>query len=168
MRKFVVLAVLAGLVVAAPGAVQSATVPSQTAAARDTMPPLPPLKRQPNAKAVVAEHLDALNKCDWKRLMAQYPPSVHLFLPAGVTVVGRQAVGELFFGFCKSRAEGGNIGLIFTPEVTFKVGRTINVQWRAEASFLSAPYLGADAYVTKHGLMYAQVTTFGAPPLPYK
>ena len=100
--------------------------------------------------------------------MAQYPPSVHFFLPGGVVIVGRKAVGELFTGFCKSRAEGGNLGLIFTPEQTFKVGKTINTQWRAEADFLTEPYRGADAYVTKGGLMYAQVTTFGAPPLPYK
>ena len=48
------------------------------------------------------------------------------------------------------------------------MGKTINTQWRAEADFLTEPYRGADAYVTKGGLMYAQVTTFGAPPLPYK
>ena len=134
----------------------------------DSLPPLPPLKRQGSAEAVVAEHLAALNACDWKRLMAQYPPSVHFFLPAGMVVVGRKAVGQLFLGFCKSRAQGGNKGLIFTPQRTFQVGPTISVQWSADASFLKRPYRGADAYITKGGLMYAQVTTFGAPPLPYK
>jgi hypothetical protein len=129
---------------------------------------LPPLKRQGSAEAVVAEHLAALNACDWNRLMAQYPPEVHFFLPGGTVVIGREAVGELFTGFCKDRSEGGNKGLIFTPQQTFQVGHTINVQWSADASFLTEPYLGADAYVTKAGLMYAQVTTFGAPPLPYK
>jgi hypothetical protein len=168
MRIFLALAVLAALAVGVPAGVQSATGPSHAAGARDTLPPLPPLKRQGSAEAVVAEHLAALNACDWKRLMAQYPPSVHLFLPGGAVVVGREAVGQLFLGFCKSRAEGGNNGLIFTPQQTFKVGHTINIQWSADASFLTEPYLGADAYVTKAGLMYAQVTTFGAPPLPYK
>ena len=33
----------------------------------------PPLDRQPSPKAVVAEHIDALNNCDVDRLMAQYP-----------------------------------------------------------------------------------------------
>ena len=35
---------------------------------------LPPLKRQPTPQAVIDEHMDALNKCDWNRIMAQYPP----------------------------------------------------------------------------------------------
>jgi hypothetical protein len=169
MRLFRVLAVLALLAVGVPAAVHSATTgPSRGGQARNTPPLFPPLKRQPTPEAVVAEHLAALNACDWNRLMAQYPPSVHFFLPGGVVIVGRKAVGELFTGFCKSRAEGGNLGLIFTPEQTFRVGKTINTQWRAEADFLTEPYRGADAYVTKGGLMYAQVTTFGAPPLPYK
>ena len=168
MRIFLAFAVVAVLAVGVPSAVHSATGPSHAARASDTLPPLPPLKRQRSAEAVVAEHLAALNACDWNRLMAQYPPSVHLFLPGGTVVIGREAVGQLFLGFCKTRAEGGNNGLIFTPQQTFKVGNTINTQWSAEASFLTEPYLGADAYVTKRGLMYAQVTTFGAPPLPYK
>jgi hypothetical protein len=168
VRTILALGVIALLAVGVPTAVQSATGPSQRAGTRDSPLRLPPLKRQESPEAVVAEHLAALNACDWNRLMAQYPPSVHFFLPGGVVIVGRQAVGQLFLGFCKSRAEGGNNGLIFTPQQTFKVGNTINTQWSANASFLTAPYLGADAYVTKHGLMYAQVTTFGAPPLPYK
>jgi hypothetical protein len=166
MRKLIGVAVLlvaaAAVAVTAEGSTQH---PGRTAAARQV---LPPLKRQGSPEAVVAEHLAALNACDWNRLMAQYPPDVHFFLPDGVVVIGREAVGELFTGFCKDRSEGGNRGLIFTPQQTFKVGHTINVQWSADASFLTGPYLGADAYVTKAGLMYAQVTTFGAPPLPYK
>jgi hypothetical protein len=169
MRKFLALAVLAALAVGVPAAVHSANRPSNVIGARDDeQPSLPPLKRQGSAEAVVAEHIAALNACDWNRLMAQYPPSVHFFLPAGVVVVGREAVGQLFLGFCKSRAEGGNNGLVFTAQQTFQVGQTISVQWSADASFLTRPYLGADAYITKGGLMYAQVTTFGAPPLPYR
>jgi len=34
---------------------------------------LPPLKKQPGPQAVIDEHMDALNKCDWNRIMAQYP-----------------------------------------------------------------------------------------------
>jgi SnoaL-like domain len=166
MRKLIGLAVLlvaaAAVAVTAEGSTQH---PGRVAEASQV---LPPLKRQGSAEAVVAEHLAALNACDWNRLMAQYPPEVHFFLPGGTVVIGREAVGELFTGFCKDRSEGGNKGLIFTPQQTFQVGHTINVQWSADASFLTEPYLGADAYVTKAGLMYAQVTTFGAPPLPYK
>ena len=169
MRLFRVLAVLALLAVGVPAAVHSATEPSRAGHARNTPPLFPPLKRQPTPEAVVAEHLAALNACDWNRLMAQYPPSVRFFLPGGVVIVGRKAVGELFTGFCKSRAEGGNKGLVFTPVYTFKVGKTLNVAWTSMADFLTEPYPGSDAYVTKNGLMYAMVSTFGGGPgLPYK
>jgi hypothetical protein len=171
MRIVLALVILTACAVAVPGAAYSAPNKShggRVAAADPPLPPLPPLKRQHGAAAVVAEHLAALNVCDWNRLMAQYPPSAHIFLPGGTVVIGREAIGQLFLGFCKSRAEGGNKGLVFTPQQTFKVGNTLNVQWSAAADFLTGPYLGADAYVTKHGLMYAMVSTFGGGPgLPY-
>ena len=47
---------------------------------------LPPLKKQPTPQAVIYEHIDALNKCDWNRLMAQYPADYQLNLPDGVVV----------------------------------------------------------------------------------
>src|SRR5687768_18443045 len=68
---------------------------------------LPPLKRQATPKAVVDEHLDALNRCDWTRLMAQYPTDVEIFLPGGQVVKGRRAVGDLFEGF---RSEERRVG----------------------------------------------------------
>jgi hypothetical protein len=129
---------------------------------------LPALKRQPTPKAVVDEHLDALNRCDWTRLMAQYPADVEIFLPGGQVVKGRQAVGELFAGFVKPFKDGGLCGLRFESEHVQIVGDTINVQWRANADFLAAPYLGADAYVTQDGLMKAQVTTFDGAQLKKK
>jgi hypothetical protein len=129
---------------------------------------LPPLKRQATPKAVVDEHLDALNRCDWTRLMAQYPPEVELFMPGGQVVKGRQAVGELFAGFVRPAKDGGLCGLTFVSEHVQIVGDTVNVQWRAHADFLAAPYLGADAYVTRDGLMWAQVTTFDGAQLKRK
>jgi hypothetical protein len=33
---------------------------------------LPPLKKQSTPQAVLDEHMDALNECDWNRIMAQY------------------------------------------------------------------------------------------------
>jgi ketosteroid isomerase-like protein len=128
---------------------------------------LPPLKKQPTAQKVIDEHLDALNKCDWNRLMAQYPNDVEIHLPDGVVVKGRTKVGELFAGFCKKRPDGLN-GLKFTTESSFKVGNTLNVMWRAEADFLAEPYKGSDAYVTRDGLMAAQVTTFDGSKLKFK
>jgi hypothetical protein len=130
--------------------------------------PLPPFRTQPTPQAVVDEHVDALNRCDWTRLMAQYPAEVEIFLPNGEVVRGREAVGELFRGFVKARADEGLCGLTFVPEHTFTVGDTVNVKWRATASFLTEPYFGADAYVTKDGLMFAQVTTFDGAALKFK
>ena len=72
---------------------------------------LPSLKRQATPKAVVDEHLDALNRCDWTRLMAQYPTEVELFMPGGQVVKGRREVGELFEGFVKPVKDGGLCGL---------------------------------------------------------
>jgi ketosteroid isomerase-like protein len=128
---------------------------------------LPPLKKQPTVQKVIDEHLDALNKCDWTRLMAQYPNDVEIHLPDGVVVKGRDKVGDLFAGFCKARPDGLK-GLKFTTEKAFLVGNTLNVMWRAEADFLAEPYKGSDAYVTRDGLMAAQVTTFDGSKLKFK
>jgi ketosteroid isomerase-like protein len=130
-------------------------------------PKLPPLKAQPSVQKVIDEHLDALNKCDWNRLMAQYPNDVEIHLPDGTVSKGREKVGELFTGFCKPRPDGLR-GLKFTTEKSFLVGNTLNVQWRAEADFLAEPYKGSDAYVTRKGLMAAQVTTFDGSKLKFK
>jgi ketosteroid isomerase-like protein len=129
---------------------------------------LPRLEVQPNAQLVVDEHLEALNACDWTRLMAQYPPEVEFFLPNGVWVEGREAIGDLFAGFCKPRKEGGFLGATFIAEHIKTVGDTVNVSWRVEADWLAEPYKGADAYVTKDGLMYVQVTTFDPADMKLK
>jgi ketosteroid isomerase-like protein len=128
---------------------------------------LPPLKKQPTVQKVIDEHLDALNKCDWNRLMAQYPADVEIHLPDGVVIKGRDKVGDLFAGFCKARPDGLK-GLKFTTVSSFKVGNTLNVMWTAEADFLAEPYKGSDAYVTREGLMAAQVTTFDGSKLKFK
>ena len=124
------------------------------------MPTMPELRTQRTPQAVVDEHLDALNRGDWNRLMAQYPDDIEIFLPAGVVIRGRAAVGDAFAGMVKPFNEGGLLGVTFTPEHTFTVGDTVNVQWRVDAGFLAEPYRGADAYVTREGLLAAQVSTF--------
>lgn len=144
----------------------TALVMASAAMAADA-PKLPALKKQPTAQKVLDEHLDALNKCDWNRLMAQYPNDVEFHLPDGVVIKGRPKVGELFTGFCKERPDGLK-GLTFTVESSFKVGNTLNVMWRAEAPFLAEPYKGSDAYVTRDGLMAAQVTTFDGGKMKFK
>ena len=92
--------------------------------------------------------------------MAQYPDDVEIFLPAGVVIRGRQAVADAFGGMVKPFTDGGIFGVTFTPEHVFTVGDTVNVQWKADAGFLKEPYRGADAYVTRDGLLVAQVSTF--------
>lgn len=144
------------------------SVPVAVLAAQTSNAALPPIKRQPTPKAVVDEHLSAINQCDWTRLMAQYPPDVEFFLPGGKVVRGRAAVGDLFRDFVKPAKDGGLCGMKFETEHSFVVGETINVQWVATASFLLEPYRGADAYQTKDGLMQAQVTTFDGSQIKMK
>ncbi len=86
------------------------------------MATMPELKPQPTPKAVVDEHLDALNRGDWQRLMAQYPDDVEIFLPHGVVIRGRQQVGDAFGGMVKPWNDGGIRGITFTPEHVFTVG----------------------------------------------
>ncbi len=60
---------------------------------------LPALHPQPNAEMTTFEHIQALNDCDWDRLMSQYPEEVLIILPNGAWVEGRAAVGDVFDGF---------------------------------------------------------------------
>jgi hypothetical protein len=127
---------------------------------------LPPLQRQSTPQAVMDEHFDALN--DWNRIMAQYPVDYQLNLPDGMVVKGREEAGKLFAGFVKSHDQGGLCGIKFTPEQIHVVGETLNIQWRAEADFLTEPYKGSDAYETHDGLMAAMVSTFKGSDLKLK
>jgi hypothetical protein len=156
---------LAGQLAHAQGARQAS--PPQKAPASAAMA-LPPIKRQPTPKAVVDEHMDAINHCDWTRLMAQYPPDVEFFLPGGKVVKGRNEVADLFRDFVKPAKDGGLCGIKFTPEHVFVVGDTLNIEWIGTADFLAEPYHGTDAYETKDGLMQVQVTTFDAAQLKMK
>src|SRR5687767_2522522 len=108
----------------------------------DSMATMPDLKPQPSPQTVVDEHLDALNRGDWNRLMAQYPDDVEIFLPGGVVIRGREAVGEAFAGMVKPFEDGGLLGVTFTPEHVFTVGDTVNLQWRVDAGVLKEPYRG--------------------------
>jgi|SRR5215831_3976464 len=64
----------------------------------------------------------------------------------GVVVKGREEAGKLFANFVKPADQGGLCGIKFTPEQTFIVGETLNIQWKAEAEFLTEPYKGSDAF----------------------
>ncbi len=129
---------------------------------------LPELKKQPTVQTVLDEHLDALNKCDWTRLLAQYPEDAQINLPGGTITKGRAAIGELFAGFCKDTKDGGLKGIHFDAVISTTIGDTIAAQWVATAPFLSEPYKGSDAYITKDGYMQAMVTTFDGGALKMK
>ncbi len=129
---------------------------------------LPELKKQSSPQAVLDEHLDALNKCDWSRLIAQYPDDAQINLPGGAIVKGRAAIGDLFAGLCKDAKDGGLRGIHFEPGVSATIGDTLVTQWVATASFLAEPYKGSDAYITKDGFMQAMVTTFDGGALKMK
>ncbi len=141
---------------------------AQAVAGKPPNPKLPALEARGTPQAVVEEHLDALNKCDWTRLMAQYPADAQFFLPLGQTIVGREKVAELFAQFVKPFAQGGLCGVKFVPEHTFVVGNTVSVQWVVTADFLAEPYRGSDAYITRNGLMAAIVTSFQSAQLQPK
>lgn len=129
---------------------------------------LPEMKRQATAQAVLDEHMDALNHCDWNRIVAQYPENAQINLPGGAIVAGRKAIGEMFAGFCKSAKDGGLNGINFKVEHSSQIGDTFATQWIASADFLAEPYRGSDAYITKDGMMQAMVTTFDGGALKVK
>jgi SnoaL-like domain len=129
---------------------------------------LPELKTQPNPQAVLDEHLDALNKCDWNRLLAQYPEDAQIHVPNGTVITGRKAIGELFAGFCKEQKDGGLNGINFKAVQSTLIGGTFATHWVASAPFLVESYHGSDAYITKDGLMQAMVTTFDGAALKIK
>ena len=129
---------------------------------------LPQIKTQPNPQAVLDEHLDALNKCDWNRLVAQYPEDAQIHVPNGTVITGRKAIGDLFAGFCKDPKDGGLNGINFKVVQSTLIEGTFATHWIASAPFLVEPYNGSDAYITKDGLMQAMVTTFDGAALKIK
>ncbi len=126
------------------------------------------LVRERTPSKVLAQHMEALNGCDWKGLMQQYPDSYELRLPGGVIVKGRLEAAATFAGFVKPHSEGGLCGITFSELSRQVTGGTIAVTWEANAPFLAEPYQGADAYITDHGLMVSMVSTFDGAELKFK
>jgi hypothetical protein len=128
---------------------------------------LPPMKKQATPEKVLAEHLDAVDKSDWSRLVAQFPENGEVHMLDGQVAKGRAAIGKLFVGFVTPRPNGLK-GIRFIPQTTVKYGETIVVYWKAEAPFLAEPYYGSDAYITHDGMMAGMVTTFDGAKLKFK
>jgi hypothetical protein len=120
---------------------------------------LPPKKPQPTPEKVIAEHIAALNACDWNRAMAQYDDDIVFLSKGGNIVQGREAIGKMFQKILKDPSQGGQCGRKLIPEHIFVVGDTVNVIWRAEAPFYAEPYRASEAFETRNGLLVAQVTT---------
>jgi hypothetical protein len=126
------------------------------------------LVREATPDAVLDQHIEALNGCDWEGLMQQYPDSYELRLPGGVVVSGREAAAATFGGFVLPPSQGGLCGIAFTEESRQLTGGTLAVSWIATAPFLAEPYRGADAYITDDGLMVSMVSTFDGAELKFK
>ena len=126
------------------------------------------LVRERTPEAVLAQHLDALNACDWVGLMQQYPDTYELRLPGGTVVKGRTEAAATFGGFVQPPSAGGLCGITFSEISHQTTGGTIAVTWKADAPFLAEPYYGADAYITDDGLMVSMVSTFDGAQLKFK
>jgi hypothetical protein len=121
---------------------------------------LPAKKRQPTPEKVIAEHIAALNACDWNRMMAQYDDDIEFLSKDGGIVKGRASIGEMFKKALQPPSGGGQCGMKLIPEHTVVVGDTVNVVWRVEAPFFLEPYRGSEAFETRNGLLVLQVTTW--------
>jgi hypothetical protein len=126
------------------------------------------LVRERTPDAVLAQHITALNACDWMGLMQQFPDSYELRLPGGTVVKGRVETAATFAGFVKPHTEGGLCGITFTELSRQVTGGTLAVTWEANAPFLAEPYQGSDAYITDDGLMVSMVSTFDGAELKFK
>ena len=129
---------------------------------------LPAKKPQATPEKVIAEHVAALNACDWNRMMAQYDDDIVFLSKDGGIVSGRQAIGDLFKKALQPPANGGQCGMKLIPEKTIVVGNTVNVIWRCEAPFFAEPYRGSEAFETRNGLLAAQVTTWDPSAIKMK
>ena len=150
---------VAGAALAQDGEPADAIENPNTGEVSDTLVP------QASAYDTYAEHIRALNACEWGALLAQYPNDAEIHLPGGTVVRGRQAIGDLFAGFVLQVEAGGLCGITFSEESRFEVGGTESVQWVAEADFLAQPYRGSDAYITDGQYMVAMVSTFDGADL---
>jgi hypothetical protein len=129
---------------------------------------LPPKKRQPTPEKVIAEHIAALNACDWTRMIAQYDDDVEFLSKDGGIVKGREAIAQMFKKALQPPSGGGQCGMKLIPEHTVVVGDTVNVVWRAEAPFFAEPYRGSEAFETRNGLLVLQVTTWDPSAIKMK
>jgi uncharacterized protein (TIGR02246 family) len=129
---------------------------------------LPIKKRQASPEKVIAEHIAALNACDWNRMMAQYDDDVEFLSKDGNVVHGREAIGKMFEKALLPPSKGGQCGMKLIPEHTVVVGDTVNVVWRAEAPFFAQPYRGSEAFETRNGLLVLQVTTWDPSAIKMK
>lgn len=121
-----------------------------------------------SVRAVVAEHIDAVEDCDAKRLVDGYSKDAKVFFPDGVVVEGRQALKALYADFVKPRDQGGLCGITATPMDQYRRGGTVFVKFRVEAPFLAKEYFSTDGYVIANGKIESEVSTFDGSKLTFK
>lgn len=124
--------------------------------------------KPPSVRAVVQEHLDAVEDCDAAALVKGYSRNAKLFFPDGVVVQGRAALEELYEGFVKPQPQGGLCGITVTEEDSYRRAGTFFVKVRVEAPFLAEPYFSTDGYVIAHGKILSEVSTFDACKLVFE
>ena len=113
---------------------------------------LPEIKRQATAQAVLDEHMDALNHCDWTASSPNIRTMRKSTCPAARSSQGGRQSAKCSRGSADSK-DGGLKGINFKVEHSTTIGDTFATQWVATADFLAEPYRGSDAYITKNGLM---------------
>ncbi|GAB0489368.1 hypothetical protein MMPV_000586 [Pyropia vietnamensis] len=126
------------------------------------------IRRERLVWQVVGEHIDALNRCDLRRLMAQHPPTVHFFLPNGHEARGRAAVEEVYKGLCDRRGRQPVAPFHIKLLSSHRLGSTLFVRWRFTSRALTRPYDGASAFGTAGRHLVREVATFDGSALPYK
>ena len=90
----------------------------------------PPAKKHlPTPEKVVAEHIAALNACDWNRMMAQYDDNIEFLSKDGGIVKGRKAIGHMFRKALQPPSGGGQCGMKLIPEHTVVIGDTVKGPW---------------------------------------
>ena len=149
-------------------AIAAAALLYGTAAIPASAQNLPTKKPQPTPEKVIAEHIAALNACDWNRMMAQYDDNVEFLSKDGGMVKGRKAIGDMFKKALQPPSGGGQCGMKLIPEHTIVVGGTVNVVWRVEAPFFAEPYRGSEAFETRNGLLVVQVKTWDPAAIKMK
>jgi hypothetical protein len=128
-------------------------------------------RRQAGPKSVTAAvkaHIAAVIKCDVDALVAGYRRDATLFYPDGVVIQGRTALRKALSVFSKPYSQGGLCGLRIKATRTWRRGGAIFIRFRVTAPFIAKTYYSTDGYYIRHGLIYAEVSTYDQSKIKFK